>query len=359
VLAESVVPFDCDRTKLSMGRGGIHLGHEPDQLPPSLRKLTRMLTQADLADATRIVRAHVPVTPAYRWPLLEEATGAPTWVKHENATPTGAFKVRGGLVFVDRLVGSGQEVPGLIAATRGNHGQSVAYAGREYGLPVTIVIPEGNSPDKNASMAGFGAELVVHGRDFQAALEHARALADAQGLVFVPSFHPDLVAGVATGAAELHEQAGQLDVVYVPVGLGSGICAQMAVRDLLGVGTEVVGVVADRAPAHALSFEAGQPVSTPDADTFVDGVATRTPVPEAVAAMVAGAARFVRVSEQDAEAAMGVLWQTTHQMPEPAGALALAGLLADTARLAGASAAVVMTGGNCDSGLVARIVARH
>ena len=182
-------------------------------------------------------------------------------------------------------------------------------------------------------------------------------LADQRGLVPVPSFHHDLVAGVATGAAELHAQAGHLDVVYVPVGLGSGICAHLAVRDLLDVDTEVVGVVADRAPAHALSFEAGRPMSTPDADTFVDGVATRTPVAEAVTAMVAGAARFVRVSEDGAAEAMRVLWRTTHQMPEPAGALALAGLLADTGRSPGATAAVVMSGGNCDADLVRRVVA--
>ena len=315
-----------------------------------------MLTLDDLKDAARIVAAQMPVTPAYRWPLLEQVTGTPTWVKHENATPTGAFKVRGGLVFVDRLLQDGATVPGLIAATRGNHGQSVAYAGQRRGLPVTIVVPEGNSPDKNASMAGFGAELVVHGRDFQESLEHSRALAEEQGLVFVPSFHPDLVAGVATGAAELHDQAGRLDVVYVPVGLGSGICAHVAVRDLLGVDTEIVGVVSDRAPAHALSFAAGHPVSTPNADTFVDGVATRTPVPEAVAAMVAGVARFVQVPEGEAERAMRVLWQTTHQMPEPAGAIALAGLLNDPGRRPGATAAVIMSGGNCDTSLVLRVL---
>lgn len=315
-----------------------------------------MLSIEGLREATEIVRRHVPVTPAYRWPLLEQATGTPTWVKHENATPTGAFKVRGGLVYVDRLVRSGAPVPGLVAATRGNHGQSVAYAARVHGLPATIVVPEGNSPDKNASMAGFGAELVVHGRDFQESLEYAAALAAERGLVMVPSFHRDLVAGVATGAAELQEQAGHPDVIYVPVGLGSGICAHIAVRDLLGATTQVVGAVADRAPAHALSFAAGHPVSTPDADTFVDGVATRTPVPEAVAAMVAGAARFVRVAEEQVEEAMRLMWRTTHQMPEPSGAIALAALLADTDRPAGATAAAVMSGGNCDNDLIRRIV---
>ncbi len=322
----------------------------------ALARLQRMLTQADLDEATRIVGAHVPVTPAYRWPLLERITGGPTWVKHENSTPTGAFKVRGGLVFVEHLIQEGRELPGLIAATRGNHGQSVAYAGRVHGVPTTIVVPEGNSPDKNASMAAWGAELIVHGRDFQESLEHARELAEKDGLVFMPSFHKDLVAGVATGASELHEQAGHLDAIYVPVGLGSGIVAHIAVRDLLGKDTEIIGVVADRAPAHALSFEAGKPISTPEADTFVDGVATRTPVPEAVDAMVKGASRFIQISEEDAEQAMRVLWQTTHQMPEPAGSLALAGLLADKGRDPSKTAAVILTGGNCDSDLVARIV---
>lgn len=316
-----------------------------------------MLTQDDLDDATRIVRRHVPVTPAYRWPLLEQVTGSPTWVKHENATPTGAFKVRGGLVYVERLLASGRQVRGLVSATRGNHGQSLAYAGRAHGLPVTIVVPEGNSPDKNAAMTGFGAELVVHGHDFQEAREHSVRLAEERGLEPVPSFHRDLVAGVATYAAELHEQADGLDVVYVPVGQGSGICANIAVRDLLEAGTEIVGVVAEKAPAHALSFEAGEPVTTPEADTFVDGVATRVPDPDAVAAMVAGAARFVRVSEDAARDAMRVLWRTTHQMPEPAGSIALAGLLADTGRRDGARAAVVMTGGNCDAALVHDVVA--
>ena len=315
-----------------------------------------MITSAELEAAGKIVRPHVPVTPAYRWPLLEAVTGTPTWVKHENATPTGAFKVRGGLVYVARLVETERPVRGMVSATRGNHGQSLAYAGRAHGIPVTIVVPEGNSPDKNAAMKSFGATLVVHGRDFQEAREHAAQLADEHGLELVPSFHRDLVAGVATYAAELHEQAPDLEIVYVPVGQGSGICANIAVRDLLGRRTEVVGVVAERAPAHALSFQAGRPVTTPSADTFVDGVATRVPDKDAVAVMVRGAARFVQVSEQCAEEAMRAMWQTTHQMPEPSGALALAGLLADTARPAGTVAAVIMTGGNCDRELIQRIV---
>ena len=315
-----------------------------------------MLTRAELDAAVRIVRPHVPVTPAYRWPLLEKVTGTPTWVKHENATPTGAFKVRGGLVYVARLLDAERPVGGMITATRGNHGQSLAYAGRAHGIPVTIVVPEGNSPDKNAAMEGFGAELVVHGRDFQEAREHAIRLAVKHDLHLVPSFHRDLVAGVATYASELHEQAPDLDVVYVPVGQGSGLCANIAVRDLLGRRTEVVAVGAEGAPAYALSFQARRPVTTPEANTFVDGVATRVPDEGAVEAMVRGAARFVQVSDQATEQAMRCLWQTTHQMPEPAGAIALAGLLADTARSDGAVSAIIMTGGNCDSELVQRVV---
>jgi threonine dehydratase len=315
-----------------------------------------VLSRSDLDDAARIVRAHVPVTPAYRWPQLEAVTGAPTWVKHENATPTGAFKVRGGLVYLARLLAAGP-VGGVITATRGNHGQSLAYAGRAHGVPVTVVVPEGNSPDKNEAMAAWGAELIVHGRDFQESREHMAAVAAERGLVAVPAFHRDLVAGVATYALELYEQAPDLEVLYVPVGQGSGICANIAVRDLLGSGAQVVGVVADGAPAHALSFEAGCVVTTPQADTFVDGVATRVPDPAAVEMMVRGAARFVRVSDTATEQAMRILWQTTHQMPEPAGAIALAGLLADAERPRAAVAATVMSGGNCDGDIVRRVAA--
>jgi len=315
-----------------------------------------MLSHAELDQATRIVRPHVPATPAYRWPLLEAATGCRTWVKHENATPTGAFKVRGGLVYVSRLLAAGS-VRGLITATRGNHGQSIAFAGRAHSVPVTVVVPEGNSPDKNAAMAAWGAEIVVHGGDFQEAREHMLDLAMNGGLEPVPSFHRDLVAGVATYAAELHDRVPELDVVYVPVGQGSGICANIAVRDLLGRSTEVVGVVAEGAPAHALSFDAGRPVATPTADTFVDGVATRTPDADAVEVMVRGAARFVQVGDAATERAMSMLWRTTHQMPEPAGAIALAGLLADADRAPDAVAATIMTGGNCDAHLIGRVLA--
>lgn len=305
---------------------------------------------ADLMAARVRVGEHVPPSPARRWPLLEQTTGTETWVKHENHNPTGAFKVRGGVNLCARLT----DTPGLISASRGNHSQSLAFAGSRYGVPVTIVVPEGNSPDKNAATEAFGAELVIHGRDFQESLEHAGKLAEQRGLTVVPPFHPWLVEGVATYAAELHEAVPDLDVVYVPVGMGSGICANIAVRDLLGLDTEIVGVVAENAPAYALSFEAGDVVSTPDADTFVDGVACRTPDPEAVLRIVAGAARIVRISEEAAAAAMALMYRSTHNLPEPAGSLALAGLLAERDRVADKRVAVIQTGGNADFDVLAR-----
>ena len=310
-----------------------------------------------LGRARELVGRHVPMTPTYAWPLLEREVGTPVWVKHENHTPTGAFKVRGGLVYLDRLVRERPEVPGIVSATRGNHGQSLAYAGRAAGVPVTIVVPHGNSPAKNAAMEGFGAQLVVHGRDFQEAREHASELADERDLVPVPSFQPDLVLGVATYAAELFEQAGPLHVVYVPVGMGSGMCGLVTVRDLLGLDTEIVGVVSAQAPATALSVAAGHVVTTESAETFVDGVACRVPDAEAIDLIATGGSRVVTVSEDAAAAAMRLLFETTRQFPEPAGALALAGLLAEREAVAGRRTAVVMTGGNVDADIARTVLA--
>jgi threonine dehydratase len=317
------------------------------------------LTADDLAWAAGVVGRWVPPTPQYPWPLLADRVGAEVWVKHENHTPTGAFKVRGGLVYAERLRAGRPEVKGIISATRGNHGQSLAFAGRAAGIEVTIVVPTGNSPDKNASMRGFGAELVVHGHDFQAAREHASTLGAERGFETVPPYHPDLVLGVATYAHELFTAVGELDAVYVPVGMGSGISGLIGVRDLLGLRTEIIGVVAEQAPATALSFAAGRPVITESAATFVDGVAARVPDPGAVAVIRAGAARIVTVSEDDAAEAMRILFTATHNVPEPAGALALAGLLAERSRAAGKRVAVIQTGGNADAGLLLQVLAGH
>ncbi len=315
-------------------------------------------TRAELDAAAELVHRTLPMTPTYAWPLLAAATGAHVWVKHENHMPVGAFKVRGGLVFVDRLLARRPDVAGLLSATTGNHGQSLAFAGSAAGLPVTIVVPHGNSPDKNAAMRALGAEVVEHGRDFQDAREHAALLGAADpGLEMVPSFHPDLVLGVATYALELFEAVPELHTVYVPVGMGSGASALIGVRDLLGLTTEIVGVVAERADATARSFAAGTVVTTETADTFVDGVATRSPDPEAIRRIVAGAARIVRISEDATAEAMRLLFRTTHNVPEPAGALALAALLAEADGAQGRRVAVVQTGSNIDAGTLETVLA--
>lgn len=306
--------------------------------------------------AAAVVGRRVPATPQYVWPLLSEAVGAQVWVKHENHAPTGAFKVRGGLVYAERLRAQRPQVRGIVSATRGNHGQSLAFAGTAAGLGVSIVVPEGNSPDKNAAMRAFGAELIVHGHDFQAAREHAEVLAAERGLEMVPSYHPDLVLGVATYARELFGATGELDAVYVPVGLGSGISAVIGVRDLLGLSTEVIGVVAEQAAATALSVAAGRVIATDTAATFVDGVACRVPYAAAIDVIAQGAARVLTVSEDEAADAMRVLYRSTHNVAEPAGALALAGLLQERATMHRQRVAVVQTGGNADTDLLTEVL---
>ena len=323
-----------------------------------------LFSLAELDHATEVVRRHMAPTPQYAWPLLGAelaVDGRPVevWVKHENHGPTGAFKVRGGYVYMDRLRRERPHVRGVISATRGNHGQSLAVAGRAAGVAVTIVVPHGNSPDKNAAMIGFGAELIEHGDDYQAALEHSRALAEERRLEPIGPFHIELVQGVATYARELFDAAGELDTVYVGVGMGSGICGLIGVRDLLGLRTEIVGVVAERAPATALSFAAGHPVPTDTASTFIDGVACRVPDPSAVAVICGGAARVVQVGEDLGAEAVRVLLRTTHNLAEPAGAIALAGLLGneERERAAGKRVGVILSGGNCDADLLAQILA--
>jgi threonine dehydratase len=303
----------------------------------------------ELDAATAVVRRHVPPTPQYRWPLLDEHAGSAVVVKHENHTPVGAFKVRGGLVYLDRLVQERPHVAGVVSATRGNHGQSLAFAGRAYRRAVTIVVPHGNSVEKNAAMRALGAEVIEHGDDFQGAREHSLVVAAERGLEPVPPFHRDLVLGVATYALELFDSSGPLDTVYVPVGMGSGINALIAVRDLLGLDTRIVGVVSELAPATLLSFRRGEVVTTGTASTFVDGVATRSPDPDAIAGILAGAARVIAVSDDAVAEAMRVLYRTTHNVAESAGAIALAGLLAESVEERGGHSAVILCGGNVDT----------
>src|SRR5690348_8006184 len=322
--------------------------------------MTQSTDIADLAALERaaaLVHTVLPPTPQYCWPLLSRRVGAELWVKHENHTPTGAFKVRGGVVYLDDLRRNRPEIRGVVTATTGNHGQSIAYSASALGLAATIVVPQGNNPGKNRAMRGFGATLVEVGHDFQAAYWHAAALAERENLHFVRSFHPLLIRGVASYALELFRAVPALDTVYVPVGLGSGICGVIAARDALGLRTEVVGVVAENAPTYALSFAAGRPVPTNSADTFAGGLAVRVPDEAALAAIRAGAARIISVSEAEMRHAIRVLFSDTHNLAEGAGAAPFAAALKERRRLAGKRVAVVQSGGNIDRALFAQILA--
>ena len=286
-------------------------------------------------------------TPQYAWPLLCERAGTEVWVKHENHTATGAFKIRGGLVMLDSLKRAQPALAGVVSATRGNHGQSLAFAGRRHGVRTVIVVPLGNSRDKNAAMRAWGAELIEHGRDFDEAREHAASLAATQGLESIGPFHAELVAGVGSYALELFSAVAELDAVYVPIGCGSGICGLIAWRDALGLKTRIIGVVSESADCYALSFEAGKPVETESANTFADGMAVRVPVPAALEIIRAGAERIIRVSDQEVKAAVRHYYTDTHNLIEGAGAAPLAALLKDGARN-GRRFAVIASGGNID-----------
>jgi threonine dehydratase len=342
----------------------------------------------DLIAAARSVHAVMPPTPQYRWPLLEalvahtpddrdagpigpqrppgaafepgtgrDPAGTELWVKHENHTPVGAFKIRGGIVHFERLLSRGERPAGVVSATRGNHGQSIGFAARRHGIPALIVVPRGNSREKNAAMRAQGVELVEHGEDFQAAREHAQHLAAQRGWLMVPSFHPDLVAGVASYALELFAEVPRLDTVYVPIGLGSGACGLIAARDALGLATEIVGVVSEGAPAYALSLARGAPVSHAVTTELADGMACRTPEPDALAILQRGLARTVLVTDAQIAEAMRRLYECTHQLAEGAGAAGLAAALAETPRLIGRRTAVVLSGANVDRSQFAAVLA--
>ncbi len=306
------------------------------------------LDMTHLGRAATLVHRVMPATAQYAWPKLARRAGCTVWVKHENQTPTGAFKVRGGLVYLDRLCRESPGIPGVISATRGNHGQSIAFAAARCGVPATIYVPHNNSLDQNSAITAHGARLVEFGKDFDEAKHEAFRVAAAEGLHFIPSFHRDLVTGVATYALELFRSVGDLDAVYVGVGMGSGIAGLIAVRDLLGLKTDIIGVGAAGAPATALSFAAGRAISAPSARTFADGLATREPNAEAIATLCRGAARMIEVSEDAIAEAMGIYFDDTHQVAEGAGAAPLAALLQDRHRMANKKVAVVLSGGNIE-----------
>ncbi|NBA97932.1 threonine dehydratase [Pseudomonas sp. R5(2019)] len=315
-----------------------------------------MFDLTSLREATRQIRPSIPATAQYAWPRLADRLGCEVWVKHENHAPTGAFKVRGGLLYVQSLLQRNPGVRGLVTATRGNHGQSLALAARSVGLPLIIVVPQGNAQEKNAAMRAMGAQLIEYGRDFDEARQEAARQAQATGFEAVPAFHPDLIRGVATYALELLEAVQGLDTVYVPIGMGSGICGLIRTRDLLGLDTEIVGVVSTHADAFAQSFEQGRIVTTQTALTFADGIACRMPSPEAFEIVQQGAARIVRVSDTEIEQAIRIFHEDTHNTAEGAGAAGLAALVQERGRQQGRKVAVILSGANMDREAYARLL---
>ncbi|MCY3879745.1 MAG: threonine dehydratase [Rhodobacteraceae bacterium] len=309
-----------------------------------------MLTLDDIKAAAELVHSQINPTPQIAWPLLSRAIGTETWVKHENHTPIGAFKIRGGITFLEALRRDHPETGGVVTATRGNHGQSIARAATSVGMKAKILVPHGNSVEKNEAMRAFGAELIEIGADFDEARLEADRIAREEYFAFVPPFHRNLVRGVASYALEFLTAAPQLDTIYVPIGCGSGICGLIETRNALGLKTKIVGVVAENAPSLKLSFDSGKPVSTNRAETFADGVATRVPVQEAFEIFAAGAERIETVSEDAIAEAIRLYYRATHNLAEGAGAAALAALFQERRRMQGKSVGVILSGGNIDTG---------
>jgi len=310
-----------------------------------------------LEDAARIVRQVLAPTPQYAWPGLAVALGTTVWLKHENHTPLAAFKVRGGATYLERLRRARPEVTGVVSASRGNHGQSLAFHARRYGMRCLIYVPHGNSVEKNAAMRTLGAELREHGADYQAAREQADRVAATERLHFVPALHGDIVLGVATYWAELFSAVSNLDLVYVPIGMGSGIVACIAARNVLSPRTRIVGVVSERAPCFALSFAAGRVIEAPATTELADGLACRTPDADAVAVIGSAVERIVQVSDGEIAAAMRLLFATTHNVAEGAGAAPLAAALQERAQIGARTIGLPLTGGNVDSDRFARVLA--
>ena len=315
-----------------------------------------MTTLDDLESAARVVYAAMPATPQQRWPLLDARCGTAVWVKHENQTPVGAFKIRGGLVYFDHLRRTQPGVKGVVAATRGNHGQSIGFAAARYGIPAAVVVPHGNSTTKNAAMRALGMELIERGHDFQASLEASADIAAERDWHQVPSFHQLLVNGVASYSLELLRAAPDLEVLYVPIGLGSGICGAIAARDALRLKTQIVGVVSAAAPAYARSFALGRPVSHDVSTRIADGMACRIPVAEALYTIRAGVERIVEVADDEIEQAMRILFTDTHNVVEGAGAAGLAALMQEREKVRIRTAGIVLTGANVDPQSFARIL---
>ena len=317
-----------------------------------------MYDRESMEAARRIVRDAMPPTPQQRWPLLDQRLRATAWVKHENHSAVGAFKLRGGLVYFDALRRREPGCTGVISATRGNHGQSVGFAARRHGLAATIVVPHGNSVEKNASMRALGVELVEHGDDFQAAREHAARLAAQRGLHMIPSFHDDLVRGVATYWLEFFEalSSNAPDVVFVPIGQGSGICACAAARAHTGARTKIIGVVSAHATAYQQSFRAGRVIESPVTTELADGLACRVPDAQALDVIRREVDEVIAVTDDEVARAMRAFFADTHNAAEGAGAASLAGALQQREAWAGRTIGLALTGGNVDSAVFARVL---
>lgn len=318
-----------------------------------------IFTLEELRAAHVVVLTQMQPTAQHVWPLISQAVGTRVVVKHENHTPTGAFKVRGGITFIDWLRKTHPDAKGIITATRGNHGQSQARAAIAAGLTAKIIVPEGNSPEKNAAMRSFGAQVITFGKDFDAARAQAMRLAELENLFPVPPFHRELMRGVATYGLELFTEHPDLDVVYVPIGCGSGICGTIAARDALGLDCEIVAVVSDNAQCAKLSVDAGRLVETKSAETIADGMAVRIPVEEAFEIYSKGAARFVSVSDAEITDAMRLYFKAIHTVAEGAGAAGLAAALKDRDAIKGKKVGVILSGGNVDTDQYQHILAKN
>jgi len=314
-------------------------------------------TLAEIESIAARIDAVVPATPQYSWPLLNARAGCELWVKHENHTAIGSFKIRGALNYLDRLVEREPGVRGVVGATRGNFGQAIAFAASRHRMESVIVVPHGNSPEKNRAMRGLGAELVEHGDDFQAALVHSEGLARDRGLHWMPSFHRDLAWGNAVSMLRFLRNCPPLDRVFIPIGLGSGVCALIAARDALGLRTGIVGVASEQAPGIALSFEARRLVSHPSTTRIADGMACSTPSPDALEFILRGVERIVAVPDAEVEAAMRAYFSDTHNVAEGAAAAGLAAVRREREAVAGLRAGTVFTGGNVDAATLARVLA--
>jgi threonine dehydratase len=308
--------------------------------------------RAEIEAAASIVNEIIPPS----WPLLNARLGCEAWIKHENHTPIGAFKIRGGVYYIARLVQREPTVRGVTLATRGNHGQAIAFAAKRLNLKATIVVPRKNSGEKNNAMRALGAELIEYGEDFQEALEHSKDLADQKQFHWVPSFHRDLVCGNAVSALNFLQNAPPLARVYVPIGLGSGICAMLAARDALGLACEIIGVGSESAPAISLSFAARRLTSHPVSTRIADGLACSTPNREALEYILSGVNKVVSVSDDETESAMRCYFTDTHNVAEGAAGTALAAALKDKENAVGNRIGIVLTGGNVDATTFARVL---